>query len=190
MQPYEWLFDCISIKYFNMSILEFLSDCIQGNSDDDVNIGGEIMKISGINRVLILVRDFDKAVSQYAKLLGVAFHDAKTEEVFGIRAALSWEACIEIVSPLPEANNPVAKEMLQFMSEHGEGLYSVGFNVDNADEFHRHAQGVGFETTLLEFSPDLIKTHLQDRFRTYKEYVMNPIDTCGVNCFAAQLEPK
>src|SRR3990172_439626 len=116
--------------------------------------GGSRMKAQGVNRVYIVVRNLDKAVEFYSKLLGATFNDAKVEELFGARASLSWDAGIEIMSPLPGSPSPMAQAMEQYMAVHGEGIYGIGFNVKDADEFRDNAQGMGLTTMPLEFNKE------------------------------------
>ena len=148
------------------------------------------MKVKGVNRVYIVTKDFDKAMALYSKLLGVTFHDAKVEHIFGVRCALSWEAGIELFSPLPGTTNPLAMGMVQHLETHGEGLYGVAFGVENADAGRDRAQEMGIAANLLEFDKDMIKQHFEDRFKIFKEYILDPQATCGVNVTLVEIEPK
>jgi catechol 2,3-dioxygenase-like lactoylglutathione lyase family enzyme len=148
------------------------------------------MKVQGVNRVYIVVRDLDKGVAFYSKLLGATFNDAKVEGKFGVRAALSWDAGIEMLSPLPGSNSPWAMAMEQFLEKSGGGLFGVAFSVSSADEARTRAEGMGLGVTLLEFNPDEIKQHFQDRFKIFKEYILNPEDAFGVSLTMVQIEPK
>lgn len=148
------------------------------------------MKARGVQRVYILVRNLEKTVDLYSKLLGATFHVSELEHLFGARAALSWDAGIEIMSPVPGSNNPMALAMEQYMAVHGEGLYGVGFRVDSADEFRDNAQKMGIGAMPLEFTPEQIKEHFEDRFKVFKEYLLSPADTFGVNVVAVELEAK
>ena len=49
------------------------------------DFGGERVSVNGVNRVIVVVRDFEESKSFYANLLGADFHDASwTGEPFGI----------------------------------------------------------------------------------------------------------
>jgi catechol 2,3-dioxygenase-like lactoylglutathione lyase family enzyme len=148
------------------------------------------MKVKGVNRVYIVAKDFEKAVALYSKLLGVTFNDAKVEEIFGVRCAISWEAGIELFSPLPGTTNPLAMGMLQHLEKHGEGLYGVAFGVDNADSGRDRAQEMGIAANLLEFDKETIKNHFEDKFKIFKEFVLDPQGTCGVNVTLVEIEYK
>ena len=46
------------------------------------------MAINGVNRIIVAVRDLEKAKSYYTDLLGAIFHEANwTGEAFGIEVA-------------------------------------------------------------------------------------------------------
>ena len=146
------------------------------------------MKPLGINRVVIAVRDIDRAVRFYSELLGATFHDASAgAERFGIKAALSWDAGIELVAPLPGRESFIARSI----EESGEGLRQVIFAVDDVDEVRLKAEemGVGVEQTI-ELTQDQLREYFQDRFGKFKEYVLNPADTCGAQIVVGQFDRK
>ena len=46
------------------------------------------MAVNGVNRIIVAVRDLEKAKSYYTDLLGAIFHEANwTGEAFGIEVA-------------------------------------------------------------------------------------------------------
>lgn len=147
------------------------------------------MKPQGVNRVYLVVRDFEKTLALYSKLLGATFHDAQVEDLFGVRAAISWDAGIEVISPLPGSTNPMAQGMEQYLERHGEGIYGVAFSVKDADEARDQALELGMTPIPLEFNQEQIKQHFQGRFKLFKEYILNPEGTFG-DVVVAQLEPK
>ena len=53
-------------------------------------------------------------------------------EKLGIRVALSWDAGIELVSPMPDKDNFVTK----IIEQRGEGLIGVVFAVDDVEVAH------------------------------------------------------
>jgi len=146
------------------------------------------MKPQGINRVVIAVKDLDKAVALYSRLLGTAFHfEEAAAEPLGVRAALSWEAGIELCSPLPSRDSIIKR----FMDQHGEGLVSVVFCVDDVEEARAAAEDMGIRrVATIEFDQDQIKQLLADKFKKFKEYMFDRDDTFGTNVLVAQIEPK
>ena len=146
------------------------------------------MKPLGINRVVIAVRDLDRAVRFYSELLGATFQDASAgAERFGIKAALSGDAGIELVAPLPGRDSLIARSI----EESGEGLRQVIFAVDDVDEARVKAEemGIGVEQTI-ELTQDQLRQYFRDRFGKFKEHVLNPADTCGTQLVVGQFERK
>ena len=138
------------------------------------------MKTKGVNRVVFLVKDIDKAVATYSRLLNTTFYPAAVAEKDGLRASLSYDAGIEIVSPLPGAESPRAKALAQALETHGEGLHTVIFSVDNVEEGRRKAEEMGIGVTgKIEFDKAEIKRSFQGKFKSYIEYSLNPAQTHG-----------
>ena len=147
------------------------------------------MKPLGINRVTIAVRELEHGIEFYSKLLGATFFDANADdaEKLGIRVAMSWDAGIELVSPIPEKDSFVS----QIIEKRGEGLIGVVFAVDDVEAAHDAAEnlGVGVWYTL-DYSQEEIDKHLQGRFTKYKEYMLDPSTSYGVGPVIGQFEPK
>ena len=146
------------------------------------------MKPLGINRVVIAVRDLDRAVHFYSDLLGATFHDASVgAERFGIKAALSWDAGIELVAPLPGRDSVISRSI----EEQGEGLRQVIFAVDNVDETRAKAEemGIGVVQTI-ELTEDELRRYFHDMFGKFKEHVLNPADICGAQLVVGQFDRK
>lgn len=147
------------------------------------------MKSQGVNRVVIAVEDLQKAIELYSKLLGATFHGASPDaETYGVSVAMSWDAGIELACPLPGRDSPIRK----FIEKHGEGLMAVVFAVDDVDECRATAEqmGVGVLAMIADYDQEQIDKYLQGRFKKYKEYMLNPADTCGVGPIVGQIEPK
>ena len=90
---------------------------------------------------------------------------------------MSWDAGIELVSPMPDRESFVT----EFLEERGEGLMGVVFAVDDVESAHQAAQelGVGIWYTV-DYSQEEIDKHLQGRFTKYKEYMLDPDTSYGV----------
>jgi len=148
------------------------------------------MRPLGVNRVTIAVRDLEKGIELYSRLLGATFHDANPvdAETYGIRVAMSWDAGIELVCPLPGRDGLVK----QFIENQGEGLMGVVFVVDDVDECRATAEkmGIGVLALIADYDQGQIDKYLQGRFKKYKEYMLNPADTYGVGPIIGQIEPK
>lgn len=151
------------------------------------------MKSKGVNRVVIAVRDFDKAVTLYSRLFDTTFYegDADIAASYGIRAAVSWDAAIEIVSPLPESNANMGQAVARFVDKYGGGLYSVVFSVDNVDEAYTRATEMGIQVSgKFELDQKQIRRFFNDKFKKFKQYSLRATDTCGAQLVLGQIEPK
>ena len=146
------------------------------------------MKTKGINRVVMVVKDFDKAVALYSELLNTTFYPVTiAEEDMGVRAAISYEAGIEIASPIPGSNEPWALVVAQQLKEHGESLRSVVFSVDDVEQARAKAQEMGIRVSgELKFDQNEVKRSFHDRFSTFIEYMLNSEDTHGAGVALGQ----
>ena len=146
------------------------------------------MEPKGVNRVTIAVKDLQRGIDLYSGLLGATFHGASPDaESYGVQVAMSWDAGIELVSPLPGRDGFVEK----FIEKHGEGVLGVVFAVDNVDEARNRAEKMGIRIwSAIDYSQEEIDRHLQGRFKKYKEYMLSAADTLGVGPVIGQIEPK
>jgi predicted enzyme related to lactoylglutathione lyase len=103
-------------------------------------MGRLIVKVRGVNRIAIGVTDLDEAIAHYGKLLNTHFEVVPPEfsQPMGSNVAISWEAGIELVAPLPGA----AGEVIGLLPKK-QGLMGVVFNVDDVDEAARNAGEMG-----------------------------------------------
>ncbi len=145
------------------------------------------MKPQGVNRVTIAVMDLDEAVAFYSRLLCATFVDQdKAAQSLGVRCAISWDAGIELVSPLPGCETIIKK----FIDKRGEGLMGVVFAVDDVDACCRTAEEMNVRVEpLVDYSPEEIEEYFHGRFKMYKEYTLHPADTRGVGPIVGQIEP-
>ena len=147
------------------------------------------MKPLGVNRVTIAVNDLEKGKELYSELLGATFHPANDEdaEALGVRVAMSWDAGIELVSPIPERESIIK----QIIDTRGEGVLGVVFNVDDVDQAKEVAdkRGIAIWHTV-DYSQEEIDRFLQGRFKKYKEYMLSPEGTFGAGPIIGQIEPK
>lgn len=146
------------------------------------------MKPLGVNRVVIAVKDLDSAIRFYSQLLGATFFDASAgAESFGVRAAISWDGGIELVSPLPGRDSLIAR----LIEKRGEGLQGVVFAVEDVEEAKAKAEkmGIGVVQTI-EFKEDQLQKLFGGRFTKFKEYILNPANTGGIQVVLGQFDTK
>ena len=146
------------------------------------------MKPKGVNRVVLAVKDLDKAIELYSNLLGATFsRDSFVGEAFGFDVANSWDAGIELCAPLPGKDSIVS----QSIEQNGEGVMAVIFEVDDVEEARDRADKLGISLLIpIEYSDEQLRDNLQDRFTKYKEYVMNSAEACGYSLILGQFDPK
>lgn len=83
---------------------------------------GDVVELS------VVVRDLDKAVERFTRLFGLKVHRRGTSEEFGFKNAIlpTGIGHIELLQPT-DPTKPVAR----FLEKHGEGVYLVGFEVED-----------------------------------------------------------
>lgn len=77
--------------------------------------------------------------------LGFDLNGADLPEL-GLQVSLDWSGGIELISPLPGADADVAASVEAFLSEHGDGVYTVVIRVPAADAAESIAGRYGSET--------------------------------------------
>lgn len=148
------------------------------------------MKLRGINRIMVAVRDLEESKKFYSELLGATFHEANwTGTAFGIDVAISWDAGIELCAPMVgrEKDSVVS----QFLDTNGEGVMNVFIGVGDASAAKARAEAAGVEAFhSLDYTQDEIDAHLDGLFRKYEEHNLNSAAKCGFAITLAQIDPK
>ncbi|MBN2099577.1 MAG: hypothetical protein JW753_08280 [Dehalococcoidia bacterium] len=148
------------------------------------------MKPLGINRIILAVRDLQKAKALYSKMLGATSHDASwTGAPLGMDVAISWEAGIELCAPMQgrEKDSMISG----FLDQNGDGILSIVFGVQDADAVKEKAEKVCIQALYsVNYSQQEIDDHLDGLFRKYREWFMNSAETCGFTATIAQIVPK
>jgi hypothetical protein len=101
-----------------------------------------IMKILGINRVELVVRDPDQEAAALGGLLGVGFDRSVTEE-HGVLSRTSFEMGLELAGP-----TKADSVMNDILDREGEGLLTIVFRVDSADAVVEMAKKNGLEVVV------------------------------------------
>jgi catechol 2,3-dioxygenase-like lactoylglutathione lyase family enzyme len=148
------------------------------------------MKPMGINRIVLAVRDLEKAKALYSSMLGATFYDASwTGAPLGMEVAISWDAGIEICAPMPgrEKDSLISG----FLDQHGDGILTIVFGVQDADAVNKRAEQLGIQALhSVDYSQADIDAHLDGLFKKYKEHFMNSAEACGFTAALAQIERK
>lgn len=146
------------------------------------------MKPLGVNRVVIAVKDLDSAVRFYSQLLGATFYDASAgAESFGVRAAISWDAGVELVSPISGRDSFVARAI----DKRGEGLQGVVFAVDDVENAKSQAEKMGIGVIQsIEFTEEQLRKLFGGKFTKFKEYLLSPAQTSGIQVVLGQFDRR
>ncbi len=123
----------------------------------------------GVDRVVIVVRDIEMAAKRYSELLDISFWDGGVRSEYGLRAMISWDGGIELISPIDDNSM-----MARFIEKKGEGIYGVIFKVKDIEESRARAKEKGFRVT------GDVDTGLPDGFKVFREININPKDTYGI----------
>jgi 4-hydroxyphenylpyruvate dioxygenase-like putative hemolysin len=131
-----------------------------------------------IHRIGVAVSDLDKAVERYTALFDGHFTRTgeAASEAAGIRIAADWDLGIQLVQPIPGSANPIAQQMQKFLAEKGDGVFSVGFSVDDSEAALNGAKAAGIEPLLPTFS--FTYEQLQDEFNgAFTKFEETMLDT-------------
>jgi len=135
------------------------------------------METQGLDRVVIAVKDLDKAAKQYSEVLGVTFWDAGPQEEQGVRAMVSWEGQVELISPI-SPQSAAAK----FLDKKGEGVIGVAWKVKDIVEAGDQMTAKGFRIV------DRFDFPAAPGFKLFKEILLHPKDTNEVTIILVQSE--
>jgi catechol 2,3-dioxygenase-like lactoylglutathione lyase family enzyme len=148
------------------------------------------MKLGGVNRIVVAVRDLEKSKRFYSEVLGATFYEANwTGEEFGIEVAISWDAGIELCAPMPGREHD--SMISPVLDENGEGIVNVVFGVSDADQAKKQAESAGVESFhCVDFTQKEIDEHLDGLFKCYKEFFLNSYEQCGFGIALGQIDQK
>lgn len=111
--------------------------------------------------IIVYPENLDKYVERFSKLLNVSFDDSIYAEDAGVKAALAWDAGLEIVAPLRQEGRYWDR-----LQRFGEGCTVLIFGVDDIDEAAARANEMGVETREWRFDPSF---PWLKRFRSFRE---------------------
>lgn len=107
--------------------------------------------IKRLEHVGVVVRDMDEAVKQWETLLDVRASPVRVLPTVKLATLnLPGGAYVELVEPVgPESASA------QFLARHGEGIYHIGFEVDDTDAELSRCAKAGAELITLKSRPAL-----------------------------------
>ncbi len=148
------------------------------------------MKIEGLDHVAIGVKDMDKAVEWFTRVLGTKFYEIEgTEDVrvedLGARYMLSLDHGVELISPvLPvkETTPPHIKQLAELLENRDSVVMRVAFKIEGGSEAAFKEKGVGIEWKI---ETDEVKPL---PLRNIKEFLAKEEDTLGVQMMFVEFD--
>jgi hypothetical protein len=106
--------------------------------------------INHVNHVIWVSQPDNQAanVARLSKLTNQQFDGPYERPDVGVRAYLSWEGGLEILSPL-DVVTPVAESLRGHLAARGEGLFGIVFGVPDITAAKARADRLGYQTTPL-----------------------------------------
>jgi catechol 2,3-dioxygenase-like lactoylglutathione lyase family enzyme len=135
------------------------------------------MKASGLDRVIVLVRDLDAAMEMFSTKLGVEFVELEGAEADGQRACLSLDHQMELVSPivpLPESAPLEMRRWVELLRDRESVLLAVALRVDDVNAAICEAKSLRVVSALQ--LPELPPLPIRD----FIEVVVSEEDTLGI----------
>ncbi len=153
-------------------------------------IGASNLKIEGLDHVVIGVRDMDKAVEWFTRVLGTKFYDIVgsadlSAEDLGARYMLSLDHGVELISPvLPvkETAAPHIKRLAKLLEDQDSVVMRISFKVDGLSEAALEERGVHIESKI---ETDEVKPL---PLRNIKEYLAREEDTLGIQMMFVEFD--
>jgi len=140
------------------------------------------MKTQGIDRVVIGVRDMDKAMAFFADMFEAEFIELKGPSIEAMeeRAAISFETQIELLSPLvplTEKAHPFIKRLAEQLETRESILAGLSYRVKETKATEAEAARKGIRIDGVIETDELDE---QLRWRNFRELIANEEDTFGV----------
>ena len=119
---------------------------------------GDVIELS------IVVKDLDEAAARFTKLFGLTVHRRGESKEFGFKNAIlpTGIGHIELLQPT-DPNKAIGK----FLAKHGEGVYLVGFEVQDIPGAVAHLRKEGARVD--DRRPNIAWVHPQDAHGLFVE---------------------
>ena len=140
------------------------------------------MKTQGIDRVIIGVRDMDRAMAFFADMFEAEFIEMKGPSIEAMeeRAAISFEAQIELVSPLVPLSkkaHPFIKRLAEQLETRESVLAGLAYRVKDTKAIEAEAVRKGIR---IEAAIETDELDEQLRWRNFRELIANEEDTFDI----------
>ena len=140
------------------------------------------MNILGIDRIVIMVKDIEKAIDLFGNKYGLEIKKISPDisNKYGANMFLCPQCNLEVISPifpLPEHVSPDIKEAVKMLEKQESVIMAFGLKVKNAAQAAKEVEEKGvrirnnFETT------DFVSLGIENLI----EYIPEPEDTLGIS---------
>lgn len=149
------------------------------------------MKVTGLDRIVIMVRDIDKAMALFSEKFGMKFMelDEKIQKRDGNRGYVCHETHLHIVSPilpLPASAPPPLRKGAEMIKDKESMVLVLIFKVDDAGKAIGEMQEEGF--SIIRTWPDN-DDYASVGMNNLVEFLIDPQDTLGLPiCFSTWRE--
>lgn len=142
------------------------------------------MEIEGVDRIVIGVKNMDKALEFFSDVLGVNMTEIKgaLPDMSGLRLAVSLDTKLELISPVAapvvDTNPPDPFTLARRLDQEGDGiLYALVFKVRNLEHALANAERNG-----VRMIGKVIEVPREDQLglSDFKEAVLAENDTFGI----------
>ncbi len=147
------------------------------------------IKVNGLDRLVIMVRDLDKALTFFGNL-GMEFMELEPDisERDGVRSYVCHETHIHLIAPilpLPENAAPPMRKRVALLEEHEFIYMALTFMVDDPEEVATELEEEGIHIQhRYEKSPDYATIGMDN----FEEVITSPEDTLGIVMGFAQYD--
>jgi hypothetical protein len=140
------------------------------------------MEITGLDRIIVMVRDMDKALDLFSGKLGMKFKelDKDVQMMAGNRGCVCHETHIHLVqpnNPLPENAPPPLRKAAELVKENEAMVMILIFKVKDSKKSSGELKGKGL-TVLRSWEDD--HEYKSVGMDNLYEYLFDPKDTLGL----------
>jgi len=142
---------------------------------------------NGISRVVLIYRpeNFLSAVDAYRNALGIVDFEGPYEfDQMGLRAVVSWDTGMEIISPLSQGG--FSEYLRDILKSKGEGIFNIVYQVKDLQSAERQAASHGYPRVGDYLDGLEVRKEWCERFTMLKEASLPPI--AGVAVTLIQIE--
>lgn len=150
------------------------------------------MNVTGLDRIIVMVRDMDKALAFFSGKLGLKFRetDKKVQFAAGNRGLVCHEAHIHLVQPndpMPESAPPPLKMASKLLKEREAMMMVLVFKVADAKKESGKAKELGL-TIIKSWEDD--HDYAAVGMDNLYEYLFDPKDTLGIPLLISSWDPS